>query len=159
MGRPKIHISRTLADFPAPTPMPTPCRLWQGRTDGRGYGMKANGGQERVRMHRWAWAQAYGPIPEGMVIMHLCDHTLCYRIDHLRLGTPQDNIADMVAKKRAPLGEARGNARLTDADVAKARQLYGDGHTVAQILKAIGSPACASALLNAIHRRTWRHVA
>ena len=52
-------------------------------------------------LHRWTWEQAHGPIPKGMVIMHTCDNPGCIRLDHLRLGTQAENLADMAAKGRA----------------------------------------------------------
>ena len=48
----------------------------------------------RVTAHRAAWQAVNGPIPDGMVIMHLCDNRPCSRIDHLKLGTQSENIQD-----------------------------------------------------------------
>ena len=97
---PRVHVRRALADHPAPTPQPTPCRLWQGPTIRKGYGIRPNG----HLMHRWVWRQVHGPIPIGMQICHHCDQPLCYRLEHLFLGTPADNTADMVAKGRSRKG-------------------------------------------------------
>ena len=54
----------------------------------------------RVMAHRWVWEQTNGPIPPGMVIMHVCDNKPCVELSHLRLGTQADNLADCVAKGR-----------------------------------------------------------
>ena len=77
------------------------CRLQPGRyatlgVDGR-----------RVRAHRWIWEQTYGPIPEGMIVDHVCHneaaargecaavddcpHRACTNIRHLVLKTVSEN--------------------------------------------------------------------
>lgn len=57
----------------------------------QGYVKKMIGGV-RKRRHRWAWEFANGPIPEGMIIDHLCRNRACYNVEHLRLVTHVENI-------------------------------------------------------------------
>lgn len=64
------------------------------------YGYFWTDGKKLVKAHRYAYALANGPIPEGMVICHRCDNPPCVRPDHLFLGTQKDNIHDMDAKGR-----------------------------------------------------------
>jgi hypothetical protein len=58
------------------------CILWKGCRDRDGYGAKWVDGK-RVMVHRWAYEQAFGPVPSGMQIDHLCRNRACYRPDHL----------------------------------------------------------------------------
>ena len=99
MPRPRTLVLRRLVDHPPPTPQETPCRLWQGPLIA-GYGNKFIPGRGSVLMHRWVWEQINGPIPDGMWVLHRCDNRLCYRYDHLFLGTNADNARDMWNKGR-----------------------------------------------------------
>jgi hypothetical protein len=47
---------------------------------------------KRWRAHRWAWELINGPIPDGLVIDHLCSNRACVAIDHLRMVTQRENI-------------------------------------------------------------------
>ena len=48
--------------------------------------------------HRWTWEQANGPIPRGMVVMHICDNPPCVELSHLRLGTHAENRPTWLSK-------------------------------------------------------------
>lgn len=79
------------------------CHLWQGKVKADGYGLIQNQGVE-LRVHRVAWEQANGPIPEGMDIDHLCHnadescpggvckHRRCMNAEHLGPRTRGDNL-------------------------------------------------------------------
>lgn len=116
------------------TPLSTPCVEYTGFRTARGYGRvnKRVGGKQTGQFaHRMAWAAVYGPIPPGMVVMHLCDNPPCYRLDHLRLATQAENMADKVAKGRqrnsatGPLHPpAPKPGRLADRDHCKHGHLF-----------------------------------
>ena len=58
---------------------------------------------------------------KGLVVMHLCDNPSCINIDHLRLGTHQDNMNDRNNKSRQAFGVDVGLSKLTEADVLAIR--------------------------------------
>lgn len=81
------------------------CWEWIGKPTTHGYGRleRAPQGQRRgapVYAHRASWELHYGPIPEGLNVLHHCDNPPCVRPTHLFLGTHLDNMADMFAKGR-----------------------------------------------------------
>jgi hypothetical protein len=66
-----------------------------------GYGQLATGQPgERVYTHRYAYEQAKGPIPAGMVIDHLCRNRACCNPDHLEVVTRGENVKRGVASRR-----------------------------------------------------------
>lgn len=67
------------------------CVTWAGCVQkNNGYGrFSANG---RIQMvHRWAYENWYGPIPDGMTVDHLCFNRTCIEPTHLRLLTRGEN--------------------------------------------------------------------
>lgn len=42
--------------------------------------------------HRISWVDVNGPVPEGLVLDHLCNNYACVRPDHLEPVTHQENI-------------------------------------------------------------------
>ncbi len=54
--------------------------------------------------HRVVWTVVKGPIPRNLWLLHRCDNRKCINVDHLFLGTPTDNNADCILKKRFVAG-------------------------------------------------------
>lgn len=79
------------------------CWLWTGAVDRDGYGSFTaffDGQKKFLRAHRFAYQLCKGEIAHGLFVCHSCDVPLCVNPDHLWLGTPADNVSDMLAKKR-----------------------------------------------------------
>ena len=97
------------------------CWIWMLSIGNGGYG-RAHGGGKGAMAHRAVWEARNGPIPEGMFLCHRCDIASCVNPDHMFLGTPSENSADMVKKGRSARGEQIGNAKLTPDLVSRIRQ-------------------------------------
>jgi hypothetical protein len=100
--------------------------LWQGATNGEHYGIRRT---PVMLMHRWVWQQVHGPIPPETKVLHRCDQPLCFRYDHLFVGTQADNIRDMMNKGRGrgqfpTKSDAHPARKLTLADHAAIRARY-----------------------------------
>ena len=80
------------------------CWQWTGYANHHGYGrifIKLAGEKGRLlAAHRLSYEYHVGPIPDGMVVMHLCDNRGCINPDHMVLGTQAANLADARLKGR-----------------------------------------------------------
>jgi len=141
------YVRRSLRDFPPPTPQPTPCRLWQGSLDSNGYGKRKmkqpDGSWRMISTHRWVMETVLGRrLRKDEVILHACDHPLCFRLEHLSVGTMASNNADARRKGRAkkpPVnrlrGEANGRNKIPPRLWPKIVNTWLDGSTVASLAR------------------------
>lgn len=85
-----VDVAERLMDRSTPVPI-TGCLLWLGSTTRLGYGMMSVHSVNRT-VHRLAYELAKGPIPEGMVLDHLCRVRCCINPDHLEAVTQKENV-------------------------------------------------------------------
>ena len=130
------------------------CWLWQGSVTRTGYAMLSVGG-ERELLHRLAYKEYIGAIPDGLCVCHKCDVRSCGNPAHLFLGTHADNAQDRERKGRSGdhRGELQGAARLKTADVLAIRS---SPDSLGRLALRYGvSP---SQISNIRHRRQWAHL-
>jgi hypothetical protein len=83
----------------------TPCWIWLRAKDTLGYGIFANKtrlGASRLA-HRESFIRAYGMIPQGLELDHLCRQSSCVRPEHLEAVTHAENL------KRGAISRASGH--------------------------------------------------
>lgn len=82
------------------------CWNWIAHTNRQGYGT-FNFDGTMMLAHRVMYILVHGKIPEGLHVLHHCDNTSCCNVNHLFLGTNQDNMKDRNDKGRQSKGENR----------------------------------------------------
>jgi hypothetical protein len=72
----------------------TGCWLWTAGKFRKGYGCFRVGGRtgKTWGAHAYAYAMLVGPVPDGLVLDHLCRTRLCVNPDHLEPVTHRVNI-------------------------------------------------------------------
>ena len=68
------------------------CWIWLGQKIPEGYGNIGTRDHKHVLVHRLSYELHKGPIPDGLVIDHLCRTPACVNPDHLEAVTQRDNI-------------------------------------------------------------------
>jgi HNH endonuclease len=149
-------------DGPIPVSCPHlgPCWIWTGTINNNShYGQFAigpRGESQLYRAHRYSYKLHFGPIPDGLSVLHHCDIRACVCPKHLFLGTQADNIADMVSKDRQAKGVRHGKSIVTPEIVRQGRLLYASGKTGPQVAEELGIPRMTA--WNFITRKTWQHL-
>lgn len=69
---------------------PDACWPWTGPFRVSGYGYIKKDGRNHVS-HRMVWELTNGPIPDGLVIDHMCHVKACHNPKHLQVVTRQQN--------------------------------------------------------------------
>lgn len=81
------------------------CWEWSGGTNEHGYGCfqakqgnTVKNGRIRVYSHIYAFQEVRGPIPQGLVLDHLCRNRRCVHPKHLEVVTRKENVLRGVSK-------------------------------------------------------------
>lgn len=133
------------------------CWEWKGVVNKAGYGFFAPQKGCHVFSHRFSWEMHFGPIPDGLFVLHRCDNPPCVRPDHLFLGTDMDNSTDKILKNRHAHGSKHGQAKLDECKVAEIRRIYNAGGvTKSSLARTFG--VSNGVIREVIRGDAWKHV-
>ncbi len=131
------------------------CLLWTGNKVSGGYGIISYKGQ-RYRVTGVLYEILNGPIDPDLDILHTCDNPACVRLDHLKVGTHAENMADCKNKDRQAKGQRNGHAKLTPEKIEEIRRKRQEGKPIAEVALEYGvSKATVS---NVTKGTRWQHL-
>ena len=104
------HYSTTEERFAARSSPSGGCTVWTGAKNQFGYGQIWTG-ERLVPAHRYAWERTNGPIPDGMVIDHLCWNRACVNVEHLRVVAQAQNNQNLSGARSDSKSGVRGVRR------------------------------------------------
>lgn len=133
----------------------TPCLVTPLSRSSTGYGQLCVKGK-RYAAHRLAYELAFGTVPAGLEVRHLCGNRACVNPFHLEVGTSKENAEDRDAHGTTRRGETHGNAKLTDEDVIRIRLMREEGSLLREIAKEFSISESLASLV--ARGKYWRHV-
>ena len=125
---------------------------------------------KHIGFHRLSYAFFNGDFDDNLDVLHKCDIKRCFNPEHLFLGTPADNSADMVTKGRSvkgekhymfgnghlQTGEKNGHAKLQKHQVIEILTKRKEGLTVPKLAKEYG--VSNYAVEDIIYGRRWKNI-
>lgn len=133
------------------------CWLWTASKTRKGYGYFRFTRKKLFRSHRFAYLIFKGPIPRKKLVCHKCDFPGCVNPRHLWIGTPDQNMKDMVKKHRQSKGEDVYCSTLTEKKVKKIRKLY-KTRKITQYKLSKKYKVVQSVISEIIHKSLWKHL-
>ena len=120
------------------------CWLWRGKKLSKGYGrFNLSRTGKDVLAHRYSYKFFKKEDPKNLQVMHTCDNPSCVNPEHLKLGTNNDNVQDMVNKNRNRKGWNHHLRKFNEKQSREIINLINEGWTQKQIAdKMMCSQSC-----------------
>jgi hypothetical protein len=111
------------------------CWLWTACKDIGGYGNYYN-----QRAHRVAYEVLVGPIPDGMVLDHLCCVRACVNPEHLRVCTHVENVLAPHSVSPTAINQRKTHCYRGHPYTEETLMVKPDGRRECRICRRMGEP-------------------
>ncbi len=102
-----------------------------------------------TRVARYMWEKYKDEIPEGLQVLHKCDNKICINLDHLYLGTNDDNMRDKAIRERCV------QIKISNKEVIRIRELAGK---IPRKYLALYYGVRVNTICRIINRKRRRHI-
>lgn len=134
------------------------CVVWPYSGNGLGHGRIGGSGAERFYVHREALLRRVPQPPSKPIALHgPCHNPACMNYRHLSWGTKRDNQQDRKRDGTYQYGVRAPGAKLDDAKVREIRSRRIAGESPQSIAASFN--VRVGTIVEAVARRSWRHVA
>lgn len=134
------------------------CWGWKAQKRWDGYGRFVTN-MRPMWAHRVSYELHHGPIPAGMHVLHSCDTPECTNPKHLSLGTHQQNMAEMSARRRAACGERNRRNKLNEGQAKAILAKKPAGRTSGLAKQLADEHGVVTGAIYAIWRGdAWKHL-
>lgn len=100
------------------------CWPYKEYIDRDGYGrFHLENGPIGAHVYAWLWSRKMDRVPDGKIIMHLCDNRCCCNPHHIICGTQLENMQDKTAKGRLVPPHKSANPSLYSGELWLIRKL------------------------------------
>lgn len=141
------------------------CWEWKGYRTKKGYGTIGSGKGKQLRAHRLSWEIHNGlEAPDNMLVCHTCDNPSCVNPNHLFLGTPQQNVDDMIVKGRLNPSKKKRDPKnapykkISEEEVRQIRSLYDKKNGVTFVFLAKKYGLKRTQISRIVKREHWKWV-
>lgn len=131
------------------------CITWKGSIRKSGYGAFNYFGKT-IGAHRAAYLLFVGEIGNGLMVCHRCDNRSCVNINHLFLGSHQDNMNDMKEKKRHSYGVKNIKNKLNESQIREIKRKLKMNEGAFKISKEF-NVSCAL-ICDIKKNKLWKHI-
>lgn len=104
------------------------CWIWTGSVTKDGYGrfdcQLLTGKRKCYSAHKFSYLLNNGSVPDGLIVRHKCNNSICVRPDHLILGTHMDNANDRVVSSRTVVKSKIDGVTCSLWSVIRVRRMY-----------------------------------
>lgn len=116
------------------------CWVWQGTKCREHYArllLHIGKDQRNIGLNRLIYTYFFGPIPDGLLVLHSCDNPACICPRHLRVGTASENQQESFDKGRNS-GQTNRTRDFSKPLLDEVWRRYVYGEPIAHLIRSTG---------------------